>query len=255
MTQKTAEESLQNSISLLGQEYGTNFHYCCQQLWQVSANWDRYETLFGTRERVEILNASSGNFWYTVQAMLHEHVLLGLCRLTDPPRNRHQSNLSVTRLFEVDPTGTKAELKNRVERAKKRTEFAHTWRNKRIAHNDLMHVTGEANTIQSSSGRKISAAIVAIHDVLRWVQGRYFDGDMQLIDIGDSDANATLFALARSKHLSEMQRSYIDSKEYQKALELDVKFPSGDYGRDQRYQVKFPKKRPLPYRGKLPLVC
>ena len=56
------EESLQWDTSILGNAYGSALHYCKHELWNVSESWDRYETLFGSNERVEILNAGSAMY-------------------------------------------------------------------------------------------------------------------------------------------------------------------------------------------------
>ena len=249
----TAEESLQKDISVLGKRYGTAFHHCCQELWRVSSNWDRYETLFGSKERVDILNSSSGNFWHVIQGMLHEHVLLGICRLTDPAVSRGRSNLSVAHLLAVDPTDTKDELANRVDVAIRNAQFARTWRHKRIAHNDLAQATGNANLLESSTGEKISSTIVAIHDVLRWIQGRYFDGDMYLLDMGDNDANELMVALARAQAMRDQEKADFEEKRYERLLNRPYKYPSGDYGRDKRYAAQSRLPKPESYRGKLPL--
>lgn len=250
---KTAKEALADDQRVLGGGYGSAYYHCCQELWRVSANWDRYEALFGSSERVEILNSSSGHFWHCIQNMLFEHVLLGVCRLTDPPKNRHQSNLSVTTLAELDPTHQKKSLVSRVARAKKCTEFARTWRDKRISHNDFDQLTGVANQLAPATRRKVSKAIVAIHDVLRWIQGRYFDSDRILVDLGDDDANAMLLALARGRDLWELEREQETSGDHDVFLKELGRYPASDYGRVRRYARGALLRQPRPYRGKLPL--
>jgi hypothetical protein len=158
VTEKTAAEALQDEIAVLGHQYGTAFHHCCQEFWRVQSNWDRYETLFGSKERVDLLNSSSGQFWRAIQDMLHEHVLLGICRLTDPADSRKRQNLSVAQLLKLDPTEDKKGLADRVHAATKRTKFARTWRDKRIGHNDLDQITGRADLLEPSTSLRIRAA-------------------------------------------------------------------------------------------------
>lgn len=253
MAHKTAEDSLAEDIAVLGSAYGTTYHHARQELWRVSSNWDRYETLFGSKERVDILNSSSGNFWHAVQGMMHEYVLLGICRLTDPVGRGDRRNLSVARLLSVDPTDEKDQLIELVDDAIKSAGFARTWRDKRIAHNDLAHVLGDASRIEPSTGRKVSAAIVAIHRVLKWIQCRYFNGDLFLIDIGDSDANQLMTALARAKWLRDREKADLEAGNFDRLVNRDYKFPASDYGRDRRYADQALPKRPPPYSGKLPL--
>lgn len=249
----SSEESLATVVSVLGETYGTAFHYCKQELWQISESWDRYETLFGSKERVEILNASGGHFWHAIQQMTHEHVLLGLCRMTDPPKSMGRRNLSVQYLHEADPTNEKQELGALARAAIEATDFARSWRNKRLAHNDLLHKTGGADQILPSTGLQISGAIVAIHDALRWVQARYFDGNLHLVDLGDSSANSVLFTLARGNKLAEMKKALIEGKNYEAAMVLDPDFPAQDYGRERRYAGQQESPLPRGYEGSLPL--
>lgn len=254
MAHVSAEESKRNDQAVLGQSYGLTFFHCRQLLWEVSGNWDRYETLYGSAERVEILNECSGHFWATIQSMLHEHVLLGLCRLTDPAQQGRFRNMSVRRLAEIDPTPDKHELLRRVERAVELTAFARSWRDKKIAHNDFDQVSGTNETIDPSTGLKISGAIVAIHNVLKWVLGRYFDGDMFLVDLGDSDANQVIFDLARAKQLKAQDRIDLEQKRYDRLLQRRDLFPQSDYGRERRYATQSDLPQPPRYTGPLPLV-
>ncbi|MBZ9988441.1 hypothetical protein LB572_15190 [Mesorhizobium sp. BH1-1-5] len=188
MTHRTAAETLANDIAVLGNDYGLAFYHCCQELWRVSSSWDRYEALFGSQERVNLLNESGGSFWHAIQGVLLEHVLLGICRLSDTAGTGQRRNLSVWTLVELDPLRYKGRLKQRAETASRRASFARTWRDKRIAHNDLEQSTGVANKLVSATGRKITKAILSIHEVLRWISAKHFGSDMGLLEMGDIDA-------------------------------------------------------------------
>lgn len=253
MSYVTAEEALQRDVATLGLAYGTAFHHCCQELWRVSSNWDRYEALFGSQERVDILNSSDGAFWYAMQSILHEHVLLGICRLTDPAGSGSRQNLSVKRLLELDPTDTKSGLAARVQSAAIATRFARTWRDKRISHNDLQHISGDASLLESSTGRKVSDAIVAIHDVLRWIMARYFDGDMFLHDLGDDDSTAVLIALSRGRSVAEEEQADLAAGRFERHLNKRYAYPRDDYGRSRRYLAAPNVIQPERYTGPLPL--
>ncbi|RWA74405.1 hypothetical protein [Mesorhizobium sp.] len=116
MTHRTAAEALANDIAVLGSDYGLAFHHCCQELWRVSSSWDRYEAPFGSQERVNLLNESGGSFWHAIQGVLLEHVLLGICRLSDTAGTGQRRNLSVWTLVQLDPSRNKGRLKQRAER-------------------------------------------------------------------------------------------------------------------------------------------
>lgn len=195
MIHHTADESKANAIARLGPIYGAAFHHSCQEFWRLSSSWDRYQVLFGSQERVDLLNRSSGSFWQVMQGLMHEHVLLGICRLTDPAKTFGEQNLSIQQLEQLDPSLHKRRLSQRVKKAIELSRFAKTWRHKVIAHNDFDQITGAANKLLPSTANKIKHAIVGIHDVLRWVQGKHFNGDMFLMDIADHDANRLLMTI------------------------------------------------------------
>ena len=219
----------------------------------MSANWDRYETLFGSKERVELLNAGSSLFWHAMQGILHEHVLLGICRLTDPAGRGTRRNLSVERLYEVDPTDTKSELAIKVKLAVRKAEFARSWRDKRIAHNDLGQITGAASLLSPSTSANISEAIVAIHSVLKWIHRRYFAGDLILVSIGDGDANEMMLAMARAKFAHDEEITAIEAGDWAKLDYLSRIRPPDDYRREKRYAPQADTQQPEQYFGKLPL--
>jgi hypothetical protein len=253
MTQHNTDEMLRNDIAVLGGGYGTAFYHFRQHLWQVSSQWDRYEALYGSHERVIILNEISGSFWAALQGLLHEHVLLGLCRLTDPATQGKFKNLSVASLLQLDPTEDKEDLKDRVATAVQATAFARTWRDKRIAHNDMGHVTGELNEIEASTGLKVAAAHIAIHDVMRWVLGRYFDGDAHLPTLGDQDANLVMIALAEAAAIKKETRADVEERRYEKLIARRQTYPLSDYGRERRYELQSARPQPAMYSGQLPL--
>jgi hypothetical protein len=219
MVHRTAAEALADEIAVLGNDYGVAFHHSCQELWRVSSAWDRYEALYATQERVELLNQSGGNFWGILQNVMFEHVLLGLCRLTDPPKNRHQINLSVRYLLTLEPSSKKKRLEQAVNRAEAKTKFARSWRDKYIAHNDLGHATGQAGKLAFATRNKVSNSIVAIHDVLRWINMRHFNSEMFLIDMGDNDALEVMGVIADGLRFDGLRRSEYAAGRYSETYE------------------------------------
>jgi len=196
LAHKSSEESLRDDKAVLGPQYGAAFYHARQALWAVSSYWDRYETLFGTAERVAVLNDNSGEFWHAIQLSLFDHVLLGICRLTDPPQTGKRQNLTMSQLHQMDPGPHKAELLRLVRRAERRAEFARSWRNKRIAHNDFDQAVGPANGLARATRNKVRDALIGIHDVLRWIMLRHFDGSLSLPELGDGGTNQMMRGLA-----------------------------------------------------------
>jgi hypothetical protein len=244
MAKQVPVKSLTDAIVVLVEDYGRAFHHCCQELWSLSSRWDRYEALFGSQERVDLLNKTSGQFWYDMQGILHEHILLSLCRLTDRTTSMGKRNLSVSLIAELEPSTNKKRLLQRTQIANESTKFARSWRDKRIAHNDFGQITCMANEITPSTRAKIEKSILAIHDVLRWVQGKHFSGDMNLHDLGSSDASALMRLLDDGLKYREIDTSPMHDSTVIQFIER--KYPwqgTGDLA-ESRYTSRRPKKPP-----------
>jgi hypothetical protein len=227
LTHLSARQALLRDQRALGRDYGSAYHHTCQQLWWVASYWDRYEALFGTRERVELLNESSGNFWFSTQKMLFDYVLLGVCRLTDPPNFGKKQNLTVRRLYDLEPGRYKAELRKLVERAESRAAFARDWRNRRIAHNDLEYTTSTATRLAQATRDRVRDSINAIHDVLRWVTIRNFDSDMSYLPLGEDDANELMIVIDDGLSARKARRAALDRRDYKNAASPPYRWLNG----------------------------
>jgi hypothetical protein len=191
----TAEQSLERYKKALGQDYGTAFHYCQQHFWKVTAEWDFHETLFGNPSRVDLLNKCDGGFWGRIQDCLFDQTILGLCRLTDPPKSFGKRNLSIRALEEFQNESEQPEFSHLIEQVRKNTEFCRDWRNRRIAHNDFAHNTNEFSSLQGASREAITAALKSILDCLRFVLKSRMDTHSHLVPLGNPHATQVLIQL------------------------------------------------------------
>ena len=108
----------------------------------MKVKWEEYKALFATSpESLEVLNTLAPFFWWNIQTVMWEDVLLHICRLTDPPKKR----LSVKQLPNLCPDDetVREELEKRIADAVHATRFARDWRNRRIAHRDLETALGQ----------------------------------------------------------------------------------------------------------------
>jgi AbiU2 len=240
---KSAAEALLDDQVILGEEYGLAFHHACQELWRVSYAWDRYEALFGTETRVELLNQSGSAFWGTLQNLLFDDVLLGLCRLTDPPRNRHQKNLGIRLLLELEPSTHKVRLGQAVNRSLKKTEFARKWRDKRIAHNDFEQMTNPAVKLPFATGNRVVSAIISIHHVLRWIMARHSGSEMFLIELGDNDAVEVMAVLADGLQFRKIRSDELKAGRISEAFHRNVDWMGQS---DPRKRYEKPELHMLP---------
>jgi len=144
-----------------------HIHWC-----RLFTIFSQYANLFGKdKERVDLLNDSTGPFFKNVQDTFHDEILLGICRLTDPAEARVkkdiQRNISVSRLAELikDPTVSE-KITKLAKEAKLSAGFAREQRNKKISHSDLDVATGYVQLESGASIIQMRTAIKAIHEVI-----------------------------------------------------------------------------------------
>jgi hypothetical protein len=102
-------------------------------------HWKEYKKLFATdQNRIDLLNATAPNFFAHLDDLVWSTTMLGLCRLTDPPKSVGRDNLTVRRLPRLVPDSILAsKVQDEVGAAVDSAEFARDWRNRRLAHRSL----------------------------------------------------------------------------------------------------------------------
>ena len=161
-------------------EMGADLGSLCYELrddldW-LQYKWNEFVELFGKGpERLQLLNKVASNFFYFLEKLLYEDAMLHLCRLTDPPDNRYQENLTLRRLARLIPDQEfSAQIEKGAEEVRQKCEFARKWRNKRLAHTDLMSVRNEgASPLPPVTSQDIEGALNCMHALLSSVEHRY----------------------------------------------------------------------------------
>jgi hypothetical protein len=171
----SAEEALAELKRDLGPEFGEAFHTLQNDLVWLHLKWRQFRVLFGTKpERVDLLNEAAGNFFNVVQDVLWDDTLLSICRLTDDPGRGDRKRLSIRQLpaMIADPA-VSAEVQTRVNAAIDKARFARDWRNRRIAHRDLLHALDpKASPLAEASRKSVEDCLQALRDVLNTIDNR-----------------------------------------------------------------------------------
>lgn len=124
-------DTLKNKITAIDAEV-LRLHY----------KWKYLKQLFGSDERAELLNKTAPLFFgYLWNSMLFD-ILLSIARLTDPAKTKAKSiekeNLSFDNLLaEVKDVRLHREITCDIRHLKGKVEAVKTWRNEKLAHNDL----------------------------------------------------------------------------------------------------------------------
>jgi hypothetical protein len=201
----SAEEKRQLCIHDMGPALGAMYCDLNDHLLDILLVWRQYEHLFAVDQAtVQMLNDVAPAFFGVIQAQLWDSVMLGISKLTDRPVSFGNKTLSIQALPDlVEDPKVKDKVVSAIELALDYAKFARAHRNKRIAHNDLVHVQNRAgNALPAASREKIRASLKSIIDVLEILNGHYRESTMLYDDmISDGGAGRLVSVLRNSsKH-------------------------------------------------------
>jgi len=168
---ESGPEVKQEHIQVFGPELGPVYYELHNEVIWLHAKWLEYRKLYATSEkRIALLNETAAFFFFTIEAVLRENILLHLARLTDPPAQGSFKNLTLQRLPNLITDRALAEdLQKLVAEVLDQCKFARDWRNKRIAHSDFSIVTNPGVTskrLPDVSRQKIEDALASIRQIM-----------------------------------------------------------------------------------------
>lgn len=179
MVSTRSEKEIQDGyLSSMGQELGAAFFQLYRKLVELHIIWQQYQQLFGTdSETVQLLNRTSGLFFKIVQDELWASVLLGISRMTDPPKTGGRKNLTIQSLPElIAPAALRSDVEALCKIAVATAAFAREHRNKRIAHQDHDYLTDHvSNPLSGVSRERVESMLGSLRDVLNRLDLHYRD--------------------------------------------------------------------------------
>lgn len=199
--EKNREEAKSDYVAKMGAELGTQFYRLWEEFLWLGMKWAEYTTLFDARpNRLDLLNKAAPTFFWMVEIVFWEGILLDIARLTDPPLSMGKKNLTIQNLPGlVEDPEIKTVLEKLVNIANTKVEFCRDWRNRRIAHNDLdLAINIEpARPLDAADKEKVADALIAIRNVLMELERRYMVEDSVFMGIpifhGASDLLSVLY--------------------------------------------------------------
>ena len=200
------DEIRRQCIEAMGHELGNMYRDLNNHLLDILLSWRQYEQLFAVdEETVELLNDSAPAFFGVVQSLLWDSVMLGISRLTDRPESFGNKTLSIQALSGlIDDERVRGKVDTAVAKALSESTFARTHRNKRIAHNDLVHVQDRAgNALPVASREKIRVGLKSIITVLEILNGHYRESTMLYDDMISDGGAVRLVSLLRDGAMRE----------------------------------------------------
>lgn len=175
-TEKNEDQIRQEKVAQMGQDLGEIHFLLWRDLTWLHFEWDQYFTLFGTNpSRIDVMNKAAPRFFWSLDRVLWQDILLSLSRLGDPAGTGSQKNLTFLRLLRVlPPNGPRSELESAIEEFEKAAKFARDWRHTLLAHRELYHATDpEINSLPHASRESVINALRAAAVVLNVVELHY----------------------------------------------------------------------------------
>jgi len=172
----TNEELRAEYVRVMGCDLGCLCHELRDQLDWLRRKWSEFQELFEQGdERIEILNIVAPNFFLFLQKLLFEDAMLHLCRVSDPPKTKNHTNLSLMLLAGLIPhQDFSAQVRKDAEEVRKKCQFAREWRDKRLAHTDLTTLRNErVSPLPRVTSKNIEDAVESIRALLNSVEQHY----------------------------------------------------------------------------------
>jgi len=157
------------------------------ELTRIHFRWKLWKQLYGTgQRRVDLLNEMAQGYFYQLQFLMLDDVVLSVARLMDPARSKGDENMTLRLLLErveapaVEPAGPKAaksELETLLEIIDKLGKPLRKHRHKRIAHADYQHHAAVVGSVLPGiSIAMINDVLKALAKFMNTVQTKYEDG-------------------------------------------------------------------------------
>lgn len=144
----------------------------------IHATWKIYRQMYGTSQaRLDLLNAWVPDFIGIIQRVLWDSVILSICRLCDPPVQRGNKNLTLTRLVDSLTPAPDAALAASLDVQLKSLEglanalLRH--RHKRLAHTDLANAMSATDILPGVSRKMIEEILKAVRELLNSIHLAY----------------------------------------------------------------------------------
>jgi hypothetical protein len=124
-------------------------------------------------------------------------ILLTLMRLVDPPKSNNQNNLSLRNLVaDISDQALSDQIALLESQVRAKTQDIKVWRDKRLAHNDLLRLLNKSAPVPPIQISELTSALALVREALNLIHGHFFDTTV-LYDqcITEKDGNQLVFYL------------------------------------------------------------
>lgn len=180
-------------ILKMGSDFGALFYSLYNEISWLTYKWVEFRELYGSKEsRIELMNKTAPFFFYTVQKVLWENLLLGIARITDPPKSFKKKNTTLLAIKQhLEDPEIRTEFDNCIADILAEGQFCRDWRNRWIAHMDyeLGVNRGNAKPLERASRLKLRLTIEKIQSLYNKISLKYL-GSTTAWELISSDTGA-----------------------------------------------------------------
>jgi len=177
-TIKTENQLREEKVAQMGVQLGELHFLLWKDLTWLHFEWDQFSELFGaTSSRIDVMNAAAPRFFWSLERVLWQDILLSLSRLADPTGTGGQQNLTFRRLLSLLPKdGPREQLLSALNEYEQKSLFARDWRHSLFAHRALDHAANpDAHPLKEASRADVISALEAAAQVMNIVELHYQD--------------------------------------------------------------------------------
>jgi hypothetical protein len=174
----------------------------CDQCYIIRALYKEYIFLYESdnKERLDLLDKTARDFFRNLQGILKNHILLDICKITDPASSGGKSNLTIEYILKEIEQDAKSnlgldELSDKIHKFRKCIVDA---RHKIIVHSDFETVKSN-KTLGGFSKRDNEEFWENLQEFVNKVHMHYFNSPFILDEITDCTYNVKDLVLALKK--------------------------------------------------------
>lgn len=207
---RTSEEIKNEMIKVLGQDFGSLLFTLHNEITWLTFRWIEFKELYGTKEsRIELMNEVAPFFFFTIQKILRENLMLGISRITDPSETFGKKNASIKGIpaFITDDF-FKKELEKDIKEIIESATFCRDWRNRWIAHLDfeLAINNQSAKPLESATREKLKLTIEKIQDFYNKVEFKFLNSKTAFKYLSShKGAISLLYSIENGQYFSKLR--------------------------------------------------
>lgn len=174
---QTPEEVEREMIEVLGEENGKLFYSIQNDFIFLLEKFKHFKELYmKDKSRVLLLSETAPFFFFSLQKLLIDDIVINITRLTESGQLRKKQNATIKNfLNRYDKDALSTEIIKRFNISKKSTEKLNEWRDKRVAHRDFeVHVNSKPIKLKYDV---IETCLEDLKSLMRLLHTHFFQSD------------------------------------------------------------------------------